>query len=125
MLAEDAAITMPPLASWYSGHDGIRSWLGLSPLNGTFKWKHVLTHANGQPAFAAYHWDEAQQLYTPFSLGVMSLRGDQVLEVDYFIVRTIDLPDEKDFERWPDQETDAGRLARFFQSFGMPATITD
>jgi RNA polymerase sigma-70 factor (ECF subfamily) len=125
MLAEDAAITMPPLASWYSGHDGIRTWLGLSPLNGTFKWKHLLTHANGQPAFAAYHWDEALQVYTPFSLGVMSLRGDEVLEVDYFIVRTIELPDEKGFERWPDQETDAGRLNLFFQRFGMPATITD
>jgi RNA polymerase sigma-70 factor (ECF subfamily) len=125
MLTEDAAITMPPLASWYSGHDGIRTWLGLSPLNGQFRWKHLITHANGQPAMAAYHWDEAEQAYTPFSLGVMSLRGDQVLEVDYFIVRTIEVDDEKDFERWPDQETDAGRLALFFERFGMPATITD
>jgi RNA polymerase sigma-70 factor (ECF subfamily) len=124
MLAEDAAITMPPLATWYSGHEGIGTWLKLSPLNGTFRWKHVLTHANGQPAFAAYHWDEAEQAYTPFSLGVMSLRGEEVLEVDYFIVRTIQLEAEQ-FERWPDHATDANRLSAFFERFGMPAKITD
>jgi RNA polymerase sigma-70 factor, ECF subfamily len=120
MLTEDAAITMPPLASWYSGHDGIGTWLQLSPLSGQFRWKHVLTHANGQPAVAAYHWDEAEQAYTPFSLGVLSLRGDKVLEADYFIVRTIDVPDPKDFERWPDQAADAGRLAAFYERFGLP-----
>ncbi len=125
MLAEDAAITMPPLATWYSGKGGIGTWLRLSPMSGQFKWRHVLTHANGQPAFAAYHWDEAEQAYTPFSLGVMSLRGDEVLEVDYFIVRTIEVPDPKDFERWPDQATDAGRLNAFYERFGLPAKITD
>jgi RNA polymerase sigma-70 factor (ECF subfamily) len=125
MLAEDAAITMPPLATWYSGHDGIGEWLRLSPMSGQFKWKHLVTHANGQPALAAYHWDEGEQAYTPFSLGVMSLRGDKVLEVDYFIVRTIDLRDPKDFERWPDHATDAGRLAAFFERFRLPARITD
>src|SRR5262249_20429828 len=52
MLAEDAAITMPPLATWYSGHDGIREWLSLSPMNGTFKWKFLLTRANAQPPTA-------------------------------------------------------------------------
>jgi RNA polymerase sigma-70 factor (ECF subfamily) len=125
MLTEDAAITMPPLATWYSGHDGIRTWLGLSPLSGRFRWKHLLTHANGQPAMAAYHWDEAEQAYTPFALGVMALRADKVLEVDYFIVRTIDVPDPKDFERWPDLATDAGRLKAFYERFGLPERITD
>jgi RNA polymerase sigma-70 factor (ECF subfamily) len=124
MLAEDAAITMPPLSTWYSGHDGIGEWLGLSPLNGTFRWKHLLTHANGQPALAAYHWDRSLGVYTPFSLGVMSLRGEEVLEVDYFIVRTIDVSAEQ-FERWPDQETDETRLKSFFELFGMPPTLTD
>jgi RNA polymerase sigma-70 factor (ECF subfamily) len=124
MLAEDAAITMPPLASWYGGRDGIRTWLGLSPLSGAFRWKHVLTRANGQPAFAAYHWDEGEQAYLPFSLGVMSLRGEEVLEVDYFIVRRIDLAPE-DFERWPDHAADAARLAAFYERFGLPDRITD
>jgi RNA polymerase sigma-70 factor (ECF subfamily) len=124
MLAEDAAITMPPLASWYSGREGIGTWLRLSPMSGQFRWKHLLTKANGQPALAAYHWDEAEQAYTPFSLGVMTLRGEEVLEVDYFIVRTINV-DPKDFERWPDQATDAARLAAFYERFGLPDRITD
>jgi RNA polymerase sigma-70 factor (ECF subfamily) len=124
MLTEDAAITMPPLATWYGGHEGIGTWLRLSPLSGQFRWKHLLTHANGQPALAAYHWDEGEQAYLPFSLGVVTLRGEQVLEVDYFIVRTIEV-EPSDFERWPDHEADAGRLAAFFERFRLPDRITD
>jgi RNA polymerase sigma-70 factor (ECF subfamily) len=124
MLTEDAAITMPPLASWYSATTA-SALARLSPLSGRFRWKHLLTHANGQPAMAAYHWDEAEQAYMPFALGVMALRADKVLEVDYFIVRTIDVPDPKDFERWPDLATDAGRLKAFYERFGLPERITD
>ena len=73
-----------PLASWYSGHDGIRTWLGLSPLNGTFKWKHVLTHANGQPAFVA-HAPQADGVPRPHSLQVLTVAGGLVTHNVVFV----------------------------------------
>jgi hypothetical protein len=33
--------------------------------------------------------------------------------------------DPSDFERWPDHEADAARLAAFYQRFGLPERITD
>src|SRR5581483_562876 len=54
MLTEEATFTMPPLATWYSTRQGIRIWAANSPMSGAWKWKGVLTRANGQPALAFY-----------------------------------------------------------------------
>src|SRR4051794_19283786 len=54
MLTEDAAIAMPPLASWYQGHDALAKFLAGWPLSGRWRWRRVRTWANGQPALATY-----------------------------------------------------------------------
>ena len=120
MLAEDAMFTMPPLATWYEGRDGIRTWAEASPLSGAWRWKTVVTRANGQPAIGFYSWDEGEQAYLPFALNVLTLRGDQVAQVDAFINRATDAPDDGTYERFPDQPYDPERLKRTFEDFRLP-----
>ena len=57
MLTEDATFTMPPLQTWFSGRDGITTFLAGWPLSGQWRWRHILTRANGQAALAFYSWD--------------------------------------------------------------------
>ncbi|MEA2444878.1 MAG: hypothetical protein QOJ12_2170, partial [Thermoleophilales bacterium] len=49
MLAEDAAWSMPPAASWYRGSD-LPDFLRVGPLSGEWRWRHLPAHASGQPA---------------------------------------------------------------------------
>src|SRR4051812_47746101 len=58
MLAEDATFAMPPLATWYKDREGIAIWATGSPMSGDWRWRAVLTRANGQPALGFYAWDE-------------------------------------------------------------------
>lgn len=71
MLAEDAAWSMPPMATWHLGHDALRRFLEMGPLSGAWRWRHVPARAgaprsscsarataNGQPAIGAYTWRE-------------------------------------------------------------------
>ena len=59
MLAEDAAWSMPPLATWFGGVEQVRGFLEHGPLSGEWRWRHLPASANGQPTVAVYHWDEA------------------------------------------------------------------
>jgi len=72
MLADDAAFSMPPLATWYRGLEDIRVFLADGPLSGAWRWRRIVTQANGQPAVAAYTWREDEDCYRPFALDVLS-----------------------------------------------------
>jgi RNA polymerase sigma-70 factor, ECF subfamily len=117
MLAEDAAWSMPPLASWFGGLEQVRGFLERGPLSGEWRWRHLPASANGQPAVAAYHWDEASGTHLPFALDVMTLEGDRIRQITAFITRTTELDD---FSRWPEAPLDR-RLA--FEAFGLPARV--
>lgn len=125
MLAEDATFAMPPLATWYRTRDGIATWAALSPMSGAWRWRTVLTRANGQPALAFYGWDQDAEAYLPFALNVLSFRGKQVSDVTAFIVRSTDATDPEAYERFPDQPFDAQRLAGSFERFGLPARLLE
>jgi RNA polymerase sigma-70 factor, ECF subfamily len=121
MLAEDAAWSMPPLPTYFTGFDGITEFLRMGPLSGAFRWKHLPTRVNGQPASAAYEWSEEEQAYLPFALDVLTFEGDRIKEVTAFITRMAD-SDERDFyTRWPDQPLDRARFT--FERFGLPASL--
>src|SRR4051794_33360329 len=47
MLTEDAAISMPPLASWFGPRDVFAAFLAAFPLSGAWRWKVARTTANG------------------------------------------------------------------------------
>jgi RNA polymerase sigma-70 factor, ECF subfamily len=124
MLAEDATFAMPPLATWYRTREGIAIWAALAPMSGAWRWRAVLTQANGQPALAFYSWDEHEQAYLPFALNVLSFRGDRVSDVTAFIVRSTEATDPEAYVRFPDQPFDPQRLAGVFGRFGVPERLT-
>jgi len=122
MLAEDAAWSMPPLASWYSGSE-VPNFLRVGPLSGLYRWRHVAGHASGQPAVAAYTWHEEEQAYLPFALDVLTLRGDRIEQVTAFIARSPEVSDPQVFATWPDAPPDPERVQSIFLRLGFPDRI--
>ena len=122
MLAEDAAWSMPPLAAWFTGLDGIRGFLRAGPLSGEFRWRHLPARVNGQAASAAYSWVEAEQAFLPFALDVLTLEGDQIKEITSFISRSTLGRDPEYYERFPEQPRDYGSAAAF-ERFGLPGRL--
>src|SRR5919106_2123417 len=123
MLTEDAAFAMPPLGTWFSGRDGIETFLAGSPLSGRWRWRPIPTQANGQPALAYYSWDEDEGAYLPFALNVLSLRGEQISEVTAFITRAAPSADREVVARMPEHSFDPDALAAAFQNFGLPERL--
>jgi len=123
MLAEDASFSMPPLATWWHGRDSIATWARNSSMSGDWKWKPILTRANGQPALAFYSWDEAEQAYLPFALNVLTFRGNEVSDVVAFIVRSTEETDPEAYIRFPEQAHDPERLQSAFGRFGLPERL--
>jgi RNA polymerase sigma-70 factor (ECF subfamily) len=118
MLAEDAAWSMPPLGTWYRGHESLRAFLQMGPLSGRFAWKHALASANGQPAIGAYTWHEEDGCYRPFALDVLSIRGGRIEQITSFIFRSAEPPREGGFEDYPSHALDAWRVADY-ERFGL------
>ncbi len=83
MLTEDAAWSMPPLATWYRGHESIARFLVEYPL--TLRWRHLPTHANGQVAVGCYIWDEERGVFGADVIDVLTLRGELIAEVTAFM----------------------------------------
>jgi RNA polymerase sigma-70 factor, ECF subfamily len=106
MLAEDATFTMPPLPTWYRGHDAIGLFLTRHALRD--RWRLVPTRANGQLAFACYAWDADTGSYTALSLDVLTLQGARATEVTSFVTP---------YTRGPAREHFA---ADVFERFGLP-----
>ncbi|MDQ6606571.1 MAG: sigma-70 family RNA polymerase sigma factor [Actinomycetota bacterium] len=118
MLAEEAAWSMPPLASWFSG-PGLPEFLRRGPLSGEFRWRHLPAHANGQAAVGCYTWHPDAGAYLPFALDVLTLDGGQIKQVTAFIVRSSQ-DDPELFARWPDAPPDPDRVASVFGRIGLP-----
>ncbi len=123
MLAEDAAWSMPPLASWYRGHEALRAFLSVGPLSRRWRWRHLPTRANGQAAIGCYTWREDEGAFRPFALDVLTLRGDRIAEVTAFITRSADGRDREDFARWPDLPPDLSKVESIFERLGLPSRL--
>jgi RNA polymerase sigma-70 factor (ECF subfamily) len=122
MLAEDAVWSMPPLASWYRGHDAIAAFLAVGPLSGEWQWRHLPARVSGQAAIGSYARDAGTGAYLPFALDVLTLRGTQIQEVTSFITRALAGGDPDYYARFPDQALDSAKLAAF-ERFGLPARL--
>jgi RNA polymerase sigma-70 factor, ECF subfamily len=124
LLTEEAAISMPPLASWFGPRDQFEAFLREHPMNGRIRWKMAITTANGQPAFGAYAWDPDEQAYLAFALNVLTFEGDKISDVVAFAVKGIEEPpDEAGFHHWDRADTDETRLQNTFARFGLPDRI--
>ncbi len=124
MLAEDAAWSMPPLASWYRG-DELPTFLRVGPLSGEWRWRHLPVRVNGQLTSAAYSWVEEEDAYLPFALDVLTLEGRRIKEVTAFITRAFEGDSREYYARWPEKALDRGARGSIFESFGLPARLTD
>jgi RNA polymerase sigma-70 factor, ECF subfamily len=56
MLTEDATWSMPPIPTWFHGHQPVREFLVRYPL--AERWKHRPARANGQLAVGCYLFDQ-------------------------------------------------------------------
>jgi RNA polymerase sigma-70 factor, ECF subfamily len=119
LLTEDAAWSMPPMTTWYSGRDAIAPFLADYPLSGQYRWRRLRTTANGQPAVAAYAWDEDTGGYLPFATDVLTFRGDRIGDITSFITRTAPPEEELHLARWPHQPAEQ-RLLSAFERLGLP-----
>lgn len=123
MLAEDATFAMPPLASWFGGREEIARFLAGFPLSGAWRWKTVLSHANGQPAIGFYAWDDEAGAYLPFALNVLTFRGTEISDVVAFVARSIEPEEREAYHRWVDQPADEARLRSTFGRFRLPEQL--
>jgi RNA polymerase sigma-70 factor (ECF subfamily) len=83
-LAEDAALTMPPVPTWFRGRDAIVAFLKERPLREGLRWRVLATTANGQPAFAHYLWTDEAQAFVASEVAVLTLDGDEIAELTAF-----------------------------------------
>jgi RNA polymerase sigma-70 factor, ECF subfamily len=123
MLADDAAFTMPPMARWFQGINGIRGFLEKWSMLPDWGWRSIPVRANGQPALAFYSWDEEQQAHVPFAVNVLTFDGDKIKEVDAFILRASMDPDPDVQARTPEQPADYEKLTAAYERFGLPARL--
>src|SRR5262249_11051070 len=123
MLADDVAFTMPPMARWFQGIDGVRGFLEKWSMLPDWGWKGIPVSANGQAALAFYSWDSEQQARMPFAVNVLTFEGEKISEVDAFIVRASMDPDPEVQARTPEQPADYEKLAAAYERFGLPARI--
>jgi RNA polymerase sigma-70 factor (ECF subfamily) len=77
LLAEDVRMNMPPFDLWLQGRESVAGWL-LGRGIGCRGSRLVPTAANGAPAFGQYRIGEDAGTWTPWSLTVLELRGDEI-----------------------------------------------
>jgi RNA polymerase sigma-70 factor (ECF subfamily) len=87
LLTEDATWSMPPIPTWFSGHDAIARFLGEQAL--AVPWRHVATRANGQLAVACYSLRADRSGYEPGVLDVLQVRGDRIAAVTGFVTPAV------------------------------------
>ena len=91
MLAEDAAITMPPMASWFRGQGVeifLREWAFSGRVYDALGRRNVRvlrSQANGQPAIGTYSWNDKAGAHLPTVLQVLSFDGDRITEITGFV----------------------------------------
>ncbi|MGW4383042.1 RNA polymerase subunit sigma-70 [Kitasatospora sp. NPDC004531] len=95
LLAEDAVLEMPPLALWFRGPaDYGRFMARIFRLRGT-RWRTRPARANGQPAFAAYAWEDGR--HRLHSLQVLETAGGALVRNTVFtepaVLRRFELPE--------------------------------
>jgi RNA polymerase sigma-70 factor (ECF subfamily) len=116
MLTEDATWSMPPIPTWFRGHQSVREFLVRYPL--TESWKHRPARANGQLAVGCYLLDQDTGSYAPAVLDVLTLEGDKIAAVTGFLV-----PDAEPPQAGARAAGAGATGAEIFARFGLPAEL--
>jgi RNA polymerase sigma-70 factor (ECF subfamily) len=88
LLAEDAAFSMPPWASWWQGRETIAGF-AKTAVEICAEARPVPTRANGQPAVAFYALDAETGRYLPAAIDVLTLEGTLIKEITAFFTPEI------------------------------------
>ena len=123
LLAEDAAISMPPLASWFGPRDKFEEFLRFSPMSGDWDWKVVQTQANGQPALGYYTFDSESGAYERFALNVLTLEGERIRDVTAFLIPNPEGASREEILRMPERAEDEFWAHAAFDRFNLPKRI--
>jgi len=83
LLTEDATWSMPPIPTWFRGHEAIAAFCVDAPFR--YCWRSRPVRANGQLAVGSYWWVETVGAYVAYSLNVLDLRGDRISSIVSFI----------------------------------------
>jgi RNA polymerase sigma-70 factor, ECF subfamily len=111
MLTHDASWSMPPVPTWFQGHEAIREFLLSGPLRE--RWRHRLAYSNGQLAIGCYLPAKASSHYEPAVIDVLTLAGDKITAVTGFLLAEIE-----------DRERAAVVPgAEIFARFGLPPAL--
>jgi RNA polymerase sigma-70 factor (ECF subfamily) len=121
MLTQDATWSMPPVPTWFTGHDSLRRWLVRDPLSR--RWQHQPTGANGQLALGCYLWDAARRRYTAAVIDVLTLDGDKISAVTAFLAQEDGLPPMAPPPGQPRPGQPRLTGAELFAGFGLPAFL--
>jgi RNA polymerase sigma-70 factor, ECF subfamily len=111
MLTEDATWSMPPVPTWFQGHQSVREFLVRYPL--TERWRHLPARANGQLAVGCYLFDQDKGMYTAGVIDVLTLDGDRISSVVGFLTTETREPGA---DGWASG-------AEIFSRFGLPAEL--
>ncbi len=111
MLTRDATWSMPPIPTWFQGHQAVREFMVSGPL--MERWKHRPAAANGQLAIGCYLPARASSGYVPAVIDVLTLRGDKIAAVTGFLLAEV-----RDRE-----QTTVVPGAEIFARFGLPAAV--
>jgi RNA polymerase sigma-70 factor, ECF subfamily len=106
MLTAEATWSMPPIPTWFTGHERIRAFLVRWPL--TQQWRHVPVRSNGQLAVACYIYDRDEDNYIPAAIDVLTMAGEKIAAVTGFMT-----PDVFGLTRSDGQLSGAELFARF------------
>jgi RNA polymerase sigma-70 factor (TIGR02960 family) len=88
LLTDDALVTMPPQPLEYQGREAIAALLRQrAELRGR-PLRVVPTRANTQPAFGCYLPDAHAAIARPYSLIVLTLEGDAIAQMTWFVADT-------------------------------------
>jgi hypothetical protein len=85
LLKEDAVLTMPPFPMRFVGRGPIGEFFARVPAGGALdRIRLVSTHANRQPAVAAYLLDPNEGLHRAYGIMVLALDGGTIGEITGF-----------------------------------------
>jgi RNA polymerase sigma-70 factor (ECF subfamily) len=83
LLARDAILAMPPTPAWYAGLGAIAAFYRELVAEG-YRWRHLATFANAQPAVGCYLWDERSGRFAATVVDVLAFRGERIAAVTAF-----------------------------------------
>jgi RNA polymerase sigma-70 factor (ECF subfamily) len=83
LLADDAVVSMPPMATWFRGRAACTVFLAERIAGRRSRLARV--HASGQVAFGSYVWEPERERFELHVVQLLTLRGDQIAELTAFV----------------------------------------